>query len=242
MINNLEPYVPIVFLLTVLTTFVLLLQSIIGPNAEQNKNIKITIGLALFIWLSTQGVLSYKGFYLNFKAFPPRFGLAILPPLITVILLLIKSRRFVDRLSIETLTYLHTVRIPVELVLYWLFLNKQVPELMTFEGRNFDIVAGITAPFTGYYCFTKEKMNRKIALLWNLVSLGLLLNIVINALLSVPSPFQKFAFDQPNIGLAHFPFIWLPSFIVPTVLFSHIVSIIKLRNTKIDEKITSQRV
>jgi hypothetical protein len=232
MINNLEPYVPIVFLLTVLTTFVLLLQSIIGPNAEQNKNIKITIGLALFIWLSTQGVLSYKGFYLNFKAFPPRFGLAILPPLITIILLLIKSKRFIGRLSIETLTYLHTVRIPVELVLYWLFLNKQVPQLMTFEGRNFDIIAGITAPVIGYLCFTKQKMNIRIALIWNLVSTGLLLNIVINALLSVPSPFQKFAFDQPNIGLAYFPFIWLPAFIVPAVLFSHIVCIIKLRNEK----------
>ncbi|HEX4849485.1 MAG TPA: hypothetical protein VFV08_01700, partial [Puia sp.] len=153
-------------------------------------------------------------------------------PLITIVLLLIKRRGFTDRLSIEALTYLHTVRIPVELLLYWLFLSKQVPQLMTFEGRNFDIIAGITAPFIGYLCFTKEKMNKKIALIWNLVSIGLLLNIVINALLSIPSPFQKFAFDQPNIGLAYFPFIWLPAFIVPAVLFSHIVCIIKLRKEK----------
>ncbi len=232
MINNLESYVPIVFLLAALAIFIFLLKSIREPNTEQNKNTKIIVGLTLFVWLFIQGILSYNGFYLNFKTFPPRFGLAILPPLITIILLLIKSRSFIGRLSIETLTYLHTVRIPVELVLYWLFLSKQVPKLMTFEGRNFDIIAGITAPFIGYLCFTKEKMNRKIALIWNLVSIGLLLNIVINALLSVPSPFQKFAFDQPNIGLAHFPFIWLPAFIVPTVLFSHIVSIIKLRNKK----------
>lgn len=232
MINNLEPYVPIVFLLTVLVTVIFLLQSIRKPNTEQNKNTKIIIGLTLFVWLSIQGILSCNGFYLNFKTFPPRFGLAILPPLITIILLLIESKRFIGRLSIETLTYLHTVRIPVELVLYWLFLNKQVPQLMTFEGRNFDIIAGITAPVIGYLCFTKEKMNRRIALIWNLVSTGLLLNIVINALLSVPSPFQKFAFDQPNIGLAYFPFIWLPAFIVPAVLFSHIVCIIKLRNEK----------
>jgi hypothetical protein len=75
-------------------------------------------------------------------------------------------------------------------------------------------------------------MNRKIALIWNLVSIGLLLNIVINALFSVPSPFQEFAFDQPDIGLAYFPFIWLPAFIVSIVLFSHIVSIIKLLNEK----------
>jgi len=35
-------------------------------------------------------------------------------------------------------------------------------------------------------------------MLWNFVCLGLLLNIVINALLSLPSAFQQFAFDQPN--------------------------------------------
>ncbi len=227
-----EPYVSIIFLLTVLATFIFLFLSIREANAEQNKNTKIIIGLTLFIWLSIQGILSYNGFYLNFKAFQPRFGLAILPPLITIVLLLIRSRGFTDRLSIEALTYLHTVRISVELVLYWLFLSKQVPQLMTFEGRNFDIIAGISAPFIGYLCFTKEKMNRKIALIWNLVSIGLLLNIVINALFSVPTPFQEFAFDQPNIGLAYFPFIWLPAFIVPIVLFSHIVSIIKLQNEK----------
>jgi hypothetical protein len=157
MINNLEPYVSIIFLLTVSATFIFLFLSIRQANAEQNKNTKIIIGLTLFIWLSIQGILSYNGFYLNCKPFQPRFKLAILPPLITIVLLLIRSRGFTDRLSIEALTYLHRVRIPVELVLYWLFLSKQVPQLMTFEGRNFDIIAGISAPFIGYLCFTKEK-------------------------------------------------------------------------------------
>jgi len=54
------------------------------------------------------------------------------------------------------------------------------------------------------------------------------LNIVINAILSVPTPIQQFAFDQPNIAILYFPFTWLPCFIVPAVLLSHIVSIKKL--------------
>ena len=49
--------------------------------------------------------------------------------------------------------------------------------------------------------------------------LGLLANIVIIAVLSFPSPIQQFGFEQPNIGLAYFPFIWLPAIIVPIVLF-----------------------
>jgi len=46
---------------------------------------------------------------------------------------------------------------------------------------------------------------------------------------------QLFAFDQPNIAILYFPFVWLPSFIVMTVLFSHLISIRRLvKNKKIN--------
>ena len=41
------------------------------------------------------------------------------------------------------------------------------------------------------------------------------------------TPFQQFGFDQPNIAMLYSPFVWLPCFIVPTVLFSHLVCIRK---------------
>ena len=111
---------------------------------------------------------------------------------------------------------------------------KPTPEWMTFEGRNFDIIAGITAPFIAYFGLTKNKVNRQVILIWNYICLGLLINIVVNALFSVPSPIQKFAFDQPNIAILNFPFSWLPTFIVPIVLFGHLASIRQLlkHNTK----------
>jgi hypothetical protein len=65
-------------------------------------------------------------------------------------------------------------------------------------------------------------------LVWNFICLALLANIVINALLSTPFPFQQFAFDQPNIAILYFPFNWLPTFIVPVVLFGHLLSIRRL--------------
>ena len=119
----------------------------------------------------------------------------------------------------------HIVRIPVEIVLYWLFLYEKVPELMTFEGRNFDILAGLTAPIVYYFGFVKKKLDRKFIVIWNGLGLLLLMNIVINAILSAPLPFQQFAFDQPNIAIFYFPFIWSPIFIVPVVLFAHMVAI-----------------
>lgn len=158
----------------------------------------------------------------------------ILPTILTIIYLFAtqKGRQFIDSLPLNNLTYLNVVRIPVEIVLFWLFLNKAIPELMTFEGRNFDILAGITAPFIAYFGLTKGKLSRQIILVWNFICLGLLLNIVANALLSAPFPFQKFAFDQPDIAILNFPISWLPTFIVPIVLFGHLTSIRQLVKRK----------
>lgn len=107
-----------------------------------------------------------------------------------------------------------------------------IPELMTFEGRNFDIISGISAPLIYYFGFVQKRLSNKIIIIWNVLCLMLLFNIVINAVFSAPFPFQKFAFDQPNIAILYFPFNWLPSCVVPIVLFSHIVVIRQLLKVK----------
>ena len=102
---------------------------------------------------------------------------------------------------------------------------------MTFEGRNFDILAGITAPLIAWLAFRGGKINRPLLIVWNIFALILLINIVVNAVLSFPSPFQQFAFEQPNLAVLYFPFQWLPSVIVPIVLFSHLASLWQLFKT-----------
>ncbi|HQW96450.1 MAG TPA: hypothetical protein PLU58_11640, partial [Saprospiraceae bacterium] len=62
----------------------------------------------------------------------------------------------------------------------------------------------------------------------NILCSGLLLNVVVIALLSAQTPFQKLAFDQPNIGVTFFPFVWLPSVVVPIVLIGHLAAIRQL--------------
>ncbi|HXB28517.1 MAG TPA: hypothetical protein VNW49_01800, partial [Puia sp.] len=66
--------------------------------------------------------------------------------------------------------------------------------------------------------------------------LGLLFLIVRHAIFSIPSSLQKFGFDQPNIAILHFPYAWLPSCIVPMVLFSHLAMIRKFIYSGTGEK------
>lgn len=236
MIKDLPSYISLAFGLTTLVTLQLFIWVLRNSSNENTRKKSTPIFIGLVLWLTIQGLLSYKNIYnTGLDAFPPKIMLAgILPAILTIILMFAttKGKAFMDSLPLKNLTHLNIIRIPVEIVLYWLFLNKAIPELMTFEGRNFDILAGITAPFVAYFAFTKQKISRNVILIWNFIGLLLLTNIVIHALISAPSPIQKLAFDQPNIAILNFPYSWLPTFIVPIVYFGHFVSIRQLLKSR----------
>jgi hypothetical protein len=216
--NNLPSYISITFILTTLLAVWIFYKS--------TKNFWQSL-IILLAWLTLQMVVSLTGFNTVTNNFPPRFILLPMPMMLFIIILFVTKmgRQFIDRLDIKTLTILHIIRIPVEVVLYWLFINKTIPQLMTFEGRNFDILSGITAPLVYYFGFIKPVIHRKIILLWNIFCLGLLINIVIIAIFSAPFTFQQLAYDQPNIAILYFPFTWLPCCVVPIVLFAHLAVI-----------------
>ncbi|MGM9510483.1 hypothetical protein ACS5NO_22305 [Larkinella sp. GY13] len=188
------------------------------------------IFMGMILWLMVLLVLAQRRFFLNIDAVPPRFLLAIAPPLLVILGLFFTKpgRIFLDQLPIPTLTFLNTIRIPVELALYGLFVYQQIPEVMTFEGRNFDILAGITAPLAGYWASKNRPADHRKLLIWNLLALALLVNIVGHAIVSAPTPVQQLAFDQPNVGVLKFPFVGLPGLVVPMVLLGHLVSIRQL--------------
>lgn len=181
-------------------------------------------------WLLLQSVLALTGFYPVAESRPPRLLLALLPPLLVIAGLFntAAGRRFLDGLRLDRLTLLHLIRVPVEAVLLWLFLHQAVPQLMTFEGRNFDVLSGLSAPVVYYVAFRSQQLGWRGLLAWNVSCLLLLLNIVVNAVLSAPTVVQQFAFDQPNVAILYFPFIALPSCLVPLVALSHLAAIRRL--------------
>jgi hypothetical protein len=234
MIENLPQYISAIFILTTIATLLLFYRAVKRSDSEKVRKRSAAVLVSLGLWLAIQALVTIKNIYnTGLEAIPPKivvFG--ILPPVLTIILLFStkSGRRFIDSLQLTTITYINVIRIPVEITLLWLFLNKAIPGLMTFEGRNFDIFSGITAPFIAWFGFVKGKLGRRFILAWNWICLALLANIVVNAILSAPLPFQKFAFDQPNIAILNFPFSWLPTFIVPVILFGHLVSFRQLRS------------
>lgn len=228
MITSLPVFIPVVFGLTAIAALLLFYFAMRARDATiPGRRANLVLDL-LILWLIVQAAVTLKDVYnAGIMASPPRIVLfAVLPVMLVIVLLFITKggRRFLDGLSLRWLTWLHMVRIPVELVLYWLSLEKAVPALMTFAGWNFDILAGLSAPFMAWMVFARGG-SRKILLAWNIICLALLLNIMVIAFLSAPSPLQALAFDQPNVGMMNFPFSWLPAFVAPLVLLAHLSSI-----------------
>jgi heme/copper-type cytochrome/quinol oxidase subunit 4 len=219
--EHLPIYISIVFVLTTFLTAALLYKA-----TSYSKPVIV----ATILWLALQAVVSLTGFYTVTTGSPPRFGLLLILPVIFIIILFLtrKGKSAIDGFNAKILTLVHIVRIPVELTLYWLFLHKAVPGIITFEGRNFDILCGLTAPFIYYFGYIKNVLGKSVLIAWNIGCLLLLANVVITAVLSAPFPFQKFGFDQPDIALFYFPFTWLPCFIVPVVLFAHLATLRRL--------------
>jgi hypothetical protein len=185
-------------------------------------------------WLAILFILAEQSFFLKIDAIPPRLLFVLGPAVlfITAVMATQWGKRFTENVSLEMLTWLHTVRFPVELLLYGLYVQGQVPERMTFTGGNLDILVGLTAPVMAYCVFTRKWISWKWLLAWNGIAVLLLLNVVIPAILAAPSVLQRIAFDQPNVAILKAPFIWLPGFVVPVVLLSHCIVITRLVKNK----------
>lgn len=229
MIADLPFYVPAVFVPTVFLTVGILFYALRRRNLLMTTPGKITVA-AIFLWMLITAALAVSEFYQYTAAVPPRvFLFGALPPLLLIVFLFIFFREnFLTEIPLETLTLLHVIRIPVEIVLYWLFQNDWVSPLMTFAGWNFDILSGISAPIVYWLAFRRGVENRPLLIGWNVAALILLVTIVTIAVLSFPSPLQTLSHEQPNGAVMYFPYIWLPAIVVPTVFFAHVVSLWKL--------------
>ena len=234
MLSKIPLYVSAAFILVTIAAVAIFLWSVKGSKLYGNRTSQMA--MVLIVWLLIQALLAYFGWYSNSPlAMPPKIMLAgIFPAAIAIALAFssIKGRVFVDSLPLQRLIWINIVRIPVEIVLWLLFLSTAIPQIMTFEGQNFDIFAGLTAPLVAYWYFKKQYMSNKLLLLWNILCLLLLINIVVTAILAAPFPLQQIAFEQPNLALLYFPMCWLPTVVVPIVIFGHLVAIRQLLKAK----------
>jgi len=201
-----------------------------GWEKHHQQKIFFATTTAILLWTALILLLSYKGFFSDFRKMPPRPALVILLPL-PIIMSIAFSKAGTQLLrSVPThwLIWMQSFRIIVELLLLLAFVSGKIPIQMTFEGRNFDILTGILALPAGYLLVRKKNFAVKFAIVFNITGILLLLNILVIAVLSMPTPIRYFMNEPSNALVAQFPFILLPGVLVPIAYTMHIFSLRQL--------------
>ncbi len=219
------PILTVVFFYLLLDEFRVALNRTNRPDESKRKFMR---GLywALGIWVVVVSAWSLSGMFGRFDLFPLNAGPVIIVPLIAIPVFVFSGRTadVIAQMAQPVVMRLQVFRLFVELGLWGLFVSGQLPVQMTFEGRNFDILAGITGPIAAYL-FATNRLGRGVLIVWNVLCLCLLLNIVVIAILSMPTPFQYFTNEPANTIVTEFPVSFLPGFLVPLAYALHFISL-----------------
>ena len=195
----------------------------------QKKKIFTRLVTGILLWAIITAGLSLSGVLSDFSLMPPKFAIVPLVPLIIVIWIVsTKATGEILQYIPETaLIHLQVFRVIVEILLWALFTQNLLPVQMTFEGKNVDIVAGLTAPLVAWL-YQNNKISKGFVVAWNFICLGFLINIVTIAILSLPTPFRVFLNDPSSAIVTTFPMVWLPGLLVPLAYTLHLLSLRQL--------------
>jgi len=187
--------------------------------------IPATIALFVSIW-SISGIMS------TFEMFPLNFMPVLVLPLVTALILTFSGSftEILKNIPAQNLIRIQTFRVFVEIILWMLVIDRALPIQMSFEGRNFDVLAGLSAPIIAWLAST-NKISKTGLIIWNIACLGLLTNIVTIAILSTPTPIRVFMNEPANTIVANFPASWLPGLLVPLAYTLHFFSLRQLLST-----------
>ena len=198
------------------------------PESETSP-LKEATALALG-WLAFTGLAAFSGKLQNFEKLPPPMAL-LLAGMVIGSLCLVGSpwgKQLAQNCSFAGLVGLQAFRFPLELMMHQAAEYGLMPQQMSYSGRNFDIVTGISALFLAAALLKKPNLPRALIWLWNVLGLILLLNVVTVAVLSFPLPFRVFTNEPANIWVTYFPYVWLPCIMVSAALIGHLLIFRKL--------------
>jgi hypothetical protein len=207
------------FVAVVLATKYALLRIVRYAAPRSAQTATLTLGL----WLAVTAIAAMQNL-LAFGSMPPR--ILLLVGLSAALTLAAAFSRLGLAIALKTplwaLIGLQTFRIFVEIFLHWGHQQGFVPVQMTWESCNLDVLTGVTAIPVAWLAY-RGKLPGAGLLAWNCFGLGLLLNIVTVAILSMPTPMRMFPGEPSNVFVTRPPYVWLPVFLVMAALFSHVV-------------------
>ncbi|HEV3259826.1 MAG TPA: hypothetical protein VG013_23360, partial [Gemmataceae bacterium] len=148
-----------------------------------------SVAAGLIVWLGATAALAQSGVLSDWSARPPRWPFLPLTALVTFVLL--SRTPIFRRLLMEVPSWqpvaLQTFRVGVELAFWRLHQEGLAPVQITFEGRNFDALVGLTAPVVAAG-IAAGWVGPRATVAWNLFGLAMLVNAIATVATCTPGP------------------------------------------------------
>jgi hypothetical protein len=190
------------------------------------RTLAASVAAGMCLWLAAAAALARSGVLADWTALPPRWPLLPLIALVTFVALGMTRtfRRLLAELPPWQPVALQTFRVGVELAFWRLHAEGLAPVQVTFEGRNFDGLVGLTAPVVAA-AIAMGWLGPRMAIVWNLFGLTMLVNAIGTVATSTPGPLHLNWPGEPFTAIAALPIIWIPALLAPVGIFLHFVSI-----------------
>jgi hypothetical protein len=194
-----------------------------GADGAAARRAALIATLLSAAWMIGTWIAAARGTLRDFTHTPPPFFFVVVAILAIAGTVGLGSvgRRLASGIPLWVLVAVQSFRLPLELAMHRMAERGIMPEVMSYSGRNFDIITGATA-IPVAIAIAVGIGGRRLALAWNLLGLALLINVVFVAILATPG-FQYFGPEQVNVWVTYPPFVWLPAGLVLAALLGHVV-------------------
>jgi hypothetical protein len=195
-----------------------------GDSPQNAKRMQGRFLIGSLLWLAVVSGVAFAGLLLPREGRPPLPFVLMLSSILILGVAIARSA-IGDRLArgapLAALVGFQAFRFPLELAMHRAFTEGLMPVQMSYSGRNFDIVTGVTALMLGI-AMTLTTVPRWVVAVWNVMGLLLLGNILGVAILSTPV-FAYFGPDRLNVWVMWMPYTLLPAVMVLAAWAGHLI-------------------
>jgi hypothetical protein len=189
----------------------------------------ILVGLgawfALILAIGATGALSPAG------GGAPALGVAVLLPIVALVWIyfaLPSVRAAMAATPLPALIALHALRL-LGFMFVVLYVEDRLPAPFAPSAGWGDMLIGATALPLAWAVQRFGRRMRPLAFLWNALGVADLVGAVALGALSAPGPLQVFAGPPTSAIMTSLPWLIVPGFLVPCLMFVHLVIFARLR-------------
>ena len=214
----------------VLTASAAIVVAFLSHALAETPRGRLTVAAALTLWFGLVLAFGETGLVGPERLGAPGLGAAVVAPaaILTALFAFIPAvRGAMLSISLPALVAVHAVRV-LGVIFVALYAQGRLPAPFAPSAGWGDIGVGVAALPVAALIARFGSRVRPLALLWNIVGFADLVDAIALGALSAPGPLQVFAGPPTSALMTTAPWLIIPAFLVPCLLFIHLVIFARL--------------